>query len=315
MRIPGFAARLILAAAVLACAASSAQPQTPAQTPAMRIAIGAFRSEKQCTLYAVTSGSMSASAHDSAAGYIGPFGAAGARESSASFAKKWRTELVRDCVNNFSALRQSIEAAVAASGHAVVVPAGTRGAYTITGQISEAGVAATSIQGGGVDNRSADAVLNVQFSLRDARGRVVHGALITKRLNIASSSTTGLVDASSAQAGRSVYTQLQREAALAVARSAAFKLDPLRVTSVAERRVRLNYGSPFLALGATVYLQGGGGEQIKGEVVSAFPDSAWVETRGTGDISRVAPGSLASFVEADDPAANGRVYESVDLPF
>lgn len=299
---------------LLGAAMASLTGQALAQSGPLRVSIGSFRSQKQCTLYAVTSGSEQMRARTSAAGAATPFGIAAAGSSDISYKRQWRTQLVRDCVSNFQGLRQSMEAAIAASGHIVVVPAGTRGAYVLSGDIFEPGTTSAQAETSDVVNDSEDAALSLQFSLRDPRGQVVHGSLITKRINLSNTSSTGLVDTSTSTSGNAIYTQLQREASLAIARSVAFKLDPLRVTEVTDRRAKLNYGSPYIALGATVFLQGQAGEQIKGNIVSSFNGFAWVETYGSGNIANVPLGSQASFAEADDPAANGRTYDRVDLP-
>lgn len=285
-----------------------------AQTRTLRVAIGSFTSERQCTTYAVTSGSERFSGGAATAASVGPWSGVAASEASLSYQRRWHTELLRDCVNNFVAVRRSLEAAIASSGHVVVVPIGTRGAYTLTGRVSEAGLMSSSLQAGGATVDSTDVALNVQFSLRDGRGQNIAGSLITKRLNIGSNTSNGLVDYQSSTEGRSIYTQLQREVALAVGRAVVFRLEPLRVVEVAPQRVRLNYGAPLLNAGATVFLMGAGGEPIKGLVANAFNGAAWVETRGNGDVGQVAVGSVASFVEQDDPNANTPVFERVELP-
>lgn len=304
-----------VAIATVGGATAGAAPAGAQSGGTIPVVIGSFTAERQCTLYAVTSGSEAAYSKRSGAGYAGWGGVGYAGSSTFAYARAWRTELVRDCVSNFTALRQSMEAAIAASGKFRVVRAGTPGAYALSGKLSGVGTSTTDVSSGDMSRESADAKISVQFTLKDPRGRIVHGNLITKSIETDNTSGGASTVAATSESGRTVYTQLQREVAFAVARSAAFKLVPLRVTEVNERRVRLNYGTPFLTRGATVFLEGEGGESIKGSVNMTGDGYAWVETRGTGDIGAVAVGSIANFAEADDPAANAPMYDRVELPF
>ncbi len=294
---------------------ASGAPLAQAQPGLIPVVIGSFTTERQCTLYAVTSGSERMSAHSGSAGYAGWGGAGYASSMAFSYARAWRTELVRDCVSNFTALRQSMEAAIASSGKFRVVRAGTPGAYTLTGAMSEVGAGGSGVSTADLDQRRIDARISVQFSLKDSRGRAIHGNMITKSIEIASVTEGASSSAVTSETGRTIYTRLQREVAFAVARSAAFKLVPLRVDEVTERRVRLNYGTPLIARGAVVLLEGPGGESIKCTVNLAGDGYAWAETRGTGDIGGVEPGSTAIYAEADSDEANSPTFERVDLPF
>lgn len=290
-------------------------PDASAQSGLIPVVIGSFTTEKKCTLYAVTSGSEAAYGRSSSAGYAGWGGAGYASSAAFAYARAWRTELVRDCVSNFSALRQSMEAAIASSGKFRVVRAGTPGAYTLTGAMSEVGASGSSVSTPDMDQKRIDAKISVQFSLKDARGRAIHGNMITKTIEIGSTTAGETTTAVTADTGRTIYTQLQREVAFAVARSAAFKLVPLRVEEVTDRRVKLNYGTPLLTRGAVVLLEGPGGEEIKCTIGLAGNGYAWAETRGTGDIGGVEPGSVAVYAEADSPEANSPTFDRVDLPF
>lgn len=290
-------------------------PSANAQGALIPVVIGSFTTERQCTLYAVTSGSEAAYGRSSSAGYAGWGGAGYASSAAFAYARAWRTELVRDCVSNFTALRQSMEAAIASSGKFRVVRAGTPGAYTLTGAMSEVGASGSSVSTPDMDQKRIDAKISVQFSLKDARGRAIHGNLITKRVEIGNATAGETTNSVSAETGRTIYTQLQREVAFAVARSVAFKLVPLRVDEVTERRVRLNYGTPLLTRGAVVLLEGPEGESIKCTIGLAGDGYAWAETRGTGDIGGVRPGSPVVYAEADSDEANSPTFERVDLPF
>lgn len=294
---------------------SIGSPGASAQSGLIPVVIGSFTTERQCTLYAVTSGSESMSSRRSGAGYVGWGGAGYAGSASFAYARAWRTELVRDCVSNFSGLRQSMEAAIASSGKFRVVRAGTPGAYTLTGAMSEVGGSGSSVSTPDMDQKRIDAKISVQFSLKDSRGRAIHGNMITKTIEIGSATGGESTTAVTAETGRTIYTQLQREVAFAVARSAAFKLVPLRVDEVTDRRVKLNYGTPLLARGAVILLEGPGGEEIKCTVGLTGSGYAWAETRGTGDIGAVEPGSVATYAEADSDEANTPTFDRVDLPF
>ncbi len=103
--------------------------------------------------------------------------------------------------------------------------------------------------------------------------------------------------------------------ALAVARLVAFHVVPLRVVSSDGGQIQLNYGSPLLKLGTIVQATSPDGlTTVRYSVTSASPGSAAAQAEGDADASRITPGSVASVIEADDPAANGRRYKKVDLP-
>jgi hypothetical protein len=78
----------------------------------------------------------------------------------------------------------------------------------------------------------------------------------------------------------------------------------------------LNYGSPLLTLGTIVHATSSDGSTtVRYLVTSTSPEGAAAQVDGeVGDWTRIGPDSLASVVEADDPAANERRIEKTDLP-
>jgi len=103
---------------------------------------------------------------------------------------------------------------------------------------------------------------------------------------------------------------------MAIARDVAFKMFPPRVTAVTSGRVALNYPSSFLPLGTVVYLTAANGVSTIKCVVAPGSGGGYatVVPDGAANLSGVTVGSIVNVVDRDDPAAQGRRYERVDLP-
>src|ERR1700761_6424817 len=276
---------------------------SPAQAQSGRpsISVGRITAEQSCTLYQESAGRSDLVAT--------PWAVA---ESSS-----WRTWLVRDCVQNFATIRASLQAALASSGKFTVGSSGGR--YTVTGAISQIGgnlgpAPDVPTSPGGFSVSSTQIFASIEVTLKDASGRIVYGGLLTKHLETGSNIQTPGLATSSSQSGEAVYTELQNQVALAVARLVAFHIEPLRVVSNEGNQIELNYGSPLLSLGTVVHAFGPGGAKLRYLVTSAGPDSSTAELKGDGDPSIIAPGSEATVIESDDDAANERIYKRVDLP-
>jgi hypothetical protein len=280
-------------AAVLIASGAQAQVRT--------VSIGRITSQKACTVYQESAGRSSVVAT--------PYAIA-ASES-------WRTWLVKDCVDNFATMRTSLEAALAATGKFAMKAKGAT--YSVAGAVSDVGMdgdptsrasptAAYSVASSGM-------FVSMDVTLRDASGHTIYGGLLTKRLETGSNIHTPGFDTAASQSGAGVYAELQHQVALAAARLVAFHIEPLRVTGAEGRQIRLNYGAPLLTLGAIIHANSpDGGPPVRYRVVSANADAAFAELDGEGNASRVTSGSTATMVEADDPAANERRIQKVDLP-
>lgn len=278
----------------------------PAHAAKPLVGVGELDSEKTCTLYKLTSGRhREAAAVD---GYVGVY----ASETT------WRDYLVRDCVDHFASLRTSIEAALASSGALTVSPSG-RGAFVVSGRISE-------VSGGGPADPTAPAgdggfaissskmVVNMDVSVRDPSGRIVYGGLLTKNIETGFSMDTPGLSSSSTHSGKAIYTELQHQVALAVARLVTFKIAPLRVSSVSGNHIQLNYGSPLLTMGTLVQVSAPDGSLLRYNVTGAGTGSSEAEYTGDGNTAAITPGNIAMVIEGEDPAANGRRFQRVDLP-
>jgi hypothetical protein len=288
-------ALLLFAAATLPSAANA--------LPTVRV--GPIDSAKSCTLYQLTSG------RHREAGAIDAYGAAYASEDS------WSSYLVRDCVSHFASIRTSLQAALASSGKLAVVPGG--GAYVVSGRISDVSgggpAAPAEINPGGTYAISSSSMfVNMDVTVRDAAGRAIYGGLLTKRIETGSSMQTSGLQTSSSQSGEAVYTELQHQVALAVARLVAFRIVPLQVTSVDGQYIQLNYGAPLLQLGTMVQVTTPDGAIVRYNVTGAGQGSARAAYYGGNDGAHVVPGSTAIVIESDDPAANARRFDKVDLP-
>ncbi|WP_293901125.1 hypothetical protein [Phenylobacterium sp.] len=298
---PGHHRRRIALAAVasLLAFATGAQAQ-PRGGPS--IGVGRITSERTCNLYQESEGRSAV--------VVSPYVIAAA--------SSWRTWLVRDCVDNFASIRTSLEAALASSGKFIVKPGGAT--YVVSGRISDVGGEGGPAPGApssrdGYSISSSKMFVNMDVTVRDAAGRIVYGALLTKSLETGSDISTGGFRATSSQSGQALYTQLQHEVALAVARQVAFHLVPMRVTGGDGRQIQLSYGAPMLTLGTIVMATSAdGATTLRYNVTSAGAGMATAQLDGDGDPSRIGPGSIATVIEADDPAANGRRFKRVELP-
>jgi len=295
--------RLAAAAALLCLAALPATVRAQPRGGAPSISVGRISTERTCNLYEESAGRTAVAA--SAYGYA----------ASAS----WRTWLVRDCVDNFASLRTSLEAALAGSGKLSVRPSG--GAYVVTGRISDIGGEGGAPPASGPQRNSDYAIssssmfVNMDVTVRDAAGRIVFGQLLTKKIETGSDISTGGFRTTTSSSGQGLYTKLQHEVALAVARQVSFRLVPLKVVGGDGRTIQLNYGSPLLTLGTMIQATSpDGGAVARYNVTSATGATATAELEGDGETARIIPGSTAVVLEPDDPASNGRRFKRVELP-
>lgn len=286
-----------------------------AQDAPLRVSIGSFTSQQRCTLYAVTSGSEAMVSDRRGAVAADAYGYAAASRSTMAWARAWRTDLVRDCVSNFTNLRNSVTASLAASGRVTVVPPGTRGALVLSGRVSDVGVASNVVTERGNNESIGDAILTVELSLASPGGRVRFGGSIVKTLTFDEHYQSGDYSSSRTQSDSVTYSRLQRELAFAVSRAVAFHLSPIRVIGNSGRRLRVNYGTPLLTIGGTVNIDGGLATGIiRGTVVAAGTGFADVEAVGGRDLTAVRLGSIATFAEPEDPASSTPAFPNVELP-
>lgn len=245
-------------------------------------------------------------------------GAVESDQSCSLYETYWGAWLVLECQSNFPELRDRLQSAVAESGK-LALSAKTNGRdiprpdYLMTGRVSGLGLTRSKAWDTDycIGKTTVSGTLDIR--LRNSNtGAVVFGGSITKSVEVGSNMVAGSGNCSTNTPARASYAELQRELALAAVRAVSFQLVPLRVTQVQGRRIALNYGTPFLTLGSIVQLQDSQGFLTKYRVNGATTQSATAEP--TGNAAQIAPGAVASFIEKDDPAANGRRFEKVDLP-
>lgn len=234
------------------------------------------------------------------------------------YESSWGTWLVIECRQQFAQLREGLQSALVESGtmnlstmrNGKDVPAPD---LVISGRVQGLGsermgttaadycVAGTRVKG------------SLDLRVREARSnRVIHAATITRSVEVGSHVVGGAGGGcSSGQASREHYDLLQRELALSAARSLAFKLKPLRVVGSQGRTIELNYGGPFLALGTIVQVITASGMSAKYRVTSALGQQSFAAPMGL--TAPVAPGAAADVIDSDDPAANGRRFEKVEI--
>lgn len=265
------------------------------------ISIGAFDAEEACTVYQQYAGRRAEYADD----YV-----------YASYTSFF-TYLVRDCVQNFPSLRTALQAALASSGKF----AQRAGGYVVTGHLSRVsgtgGPApdAPDMGPGGFSITSSSMFVTMDFTVKDARGRIVFGDVVTKKIEVSSDINVNGFRATSSQGGPGLYGVLQKELSQAIARKIAFHFVPLEVIRNEDTEIQLNYGAPLLALGQIVQATAPDGSAVaRYRVTSASSGSALAELEGDGRYQRIVPGSQAIVIESDDPAANGPRFKRTPLP-
>ena len=267
------------------------------------MSVGRISTTKSCTMYRESAGRA---------------GAVATPYAVAAYAS-WRTWWVKDCVDNFATMRASLEAALAASGG---VDLGPGGDYVVNATLSDvsggpgnAAPNAPDMGEGGFSYATSGMRVNIDVTVRDRSGRAVFGTLLTKTIETGFDAKVGTFQASANESGQALYTRLQQQVALAVARAVAFHFTPLRVVGGGGREIQLNYGAPLLTLGTIVEATSpDGSTAVRYNVLSAASGSARARFEGGGDPSRIVPGSRAVVIEADDPAANARRFDKVELP-
>ena len=265
------------------------------------ISIGTIASTKACTTYMMASGKSTLSAN----------------RNSIYASESWRTWLVKDCVQNFPTMRTSLEAALASSGHFVVGAGGYRVNLTLSdvGARASAVVNASGYAPEAYASQSSSLFINIDVAITDKAGRVVYGGVLTKNLPLSSASGANEFVQADAQDGKGVYTQLQHEAALAAARVVIFHIDPVKVLGHSGNQIKLDYGQPILPFGGIVRVKAANGfDDIRFRVTTSDDGSAVAEKDGDGNVNDIAPGTTATFVENDSPAANARRFKREELP-
>lgn len=245
-------------------------------------------------------------------------GAIGSDSDCAIYETYWGSWLVVECRKNFPEFRDRLQSAIAESGSlALSTQTGGRDLpapkYVVTGRITGLGVTQSHASAEDYCIGRATIAASLDLRMRDAvTGAVVYGGTITKNVEIGSHIVAGDSNCGTNAPSRASYATVQREAALAAARALAFRVSPLRVTGVQGRKIALNYGVPMLSLGMIVDVPDGFGTPVRYRVTGAMAGRAVADP--VGDAAAIASGTVANVVESDDPAANGRRFEKVDLP-
>lgn len=222
----------------------------------------------------------------------------------------WGGWLILECRNNFAALRDRLQSALAESGR---FRPGAGAGYVVTGAITELGVTSTGSTGRDYGVSSTRATASLDLRVRDsASGRIVYAGTVTKSVEVGMSVATDTGRTDSASSPRAVYAALQREVSLAAARAIAFQVDPLRVTAVSGRQIRLNYGAPLLDIDATIQVADAAGFPVRFRVTNVMPDGVIADLSGSP--RQVMPGATAMFIEDSGPGAGMNRFARVELP-
>ena len=227
----------------------------------------------------------------------------------------WGLWIIDECRNNFQALAARVGSAIQESGRLVLSNPRGRAApsYRLSGAMTELGVNRSGFSdSGGSAQDVSEAVGAFDFRLIDVRtGQVVLARTVTRRVEIGGVTSARGVTGYNSNDAQAVYTEIQRQIGLDVARSVAFHVDPLRLTYVEGRDIGLNYGSPLIEMGSMVQVSSGRGRAARYRVIDVTPNGAVAEAIGAERATDV--GNIVNFV--DDPdVQNGRRYRRVELP-
>lgn len=321
------APRILILVAVCLTAAANAEP-----AKRVSINVGAIKSAQKCTFYegirynskSSSSGSSSGYVSGSESGYAGAYGAGGSSRFSAGGKSSYResnttsleTYFVKDCVTNFEGIRAAVQAALASSGSVTVGPGG----YTLTGRIEDvvptaSGFAEKAAYGQAYGNVNEGLKVSMNVTVSDRAGRIVFGAPVTATIETGSASVVRGTVQANVSSGEGLYSLLQREVAMVAARKVAFHFSPLLVVGGGGRSIQLNHGSPLLEVGGLVSVMSADGGSAATYRISAVGDgNALAQQIGDANSNGVGPGSRASIIEKDDPAANQSVMQRVELP-
>lgn len=230
----------------------------------------------------------------------------------------WGNWLVIECRKNFPQFRERLQSAIAESGTlSLFTQAGGTDLpaprYVVTGRITGLGVTTSRASAEDYCIGRATVAASLDLRMRDAvTGAVVYGGTIIKNVEIGSHVVAGGSDCGTNAPSQASYATVQRETALAAARALAFRVSPLRVSGIQGRKIALNYGAPMLSLGMIVEVPDGFGTPVRYRVTGSMAQRSVAVP--TGDGGEVVTGTVANVVESDDPAANGRRFEKVELP-
>jgi hypothetical protein len=320
---------LLLGMVTIGSIAASVQAQ-PKQT--VTIKVGSIETAQECTLYegvrysneSRASGSSSGYVAASGSGYATPYGGGGsasmsaAQRSSYSASSKtsFETYFVEDCTSRFEGIKAAVEAALASTGASTIGPGG----YTLTGRVEDIvpvtdGYVDRAASGRAYGNISNRLKVTMSIKVADRSGKVIFGYPVATEIETDYAGASRGSASASAMSGEVVYSLLQRQLSLAVARKVAFYFKPLIVSQGSQKRIELNYGAPLLDVGSMLTVNGrDSATSARYRVTSVGGNSALAEQIGDADSRDIGIGSVATVIEAGDKAANQSVLERVELP-
>lgn len=184
---------------------------------------------------------------------------------------------------------------------------------TLSARVSPQGMTASVASGRDYCVGGTRLAGSVDVRMRNAAtGVVIWGGMVTTSVSVGSDMVAGGDGCSAMTPGSASYRRLTTALALAVARRVTFRITPLRVVAVEGRSVILNRGAPLVPLGAVVQATGPSGIPVRLRVTAASGTTA--SATFAGDPAALQPGAIAEVLDQDDPGANARRYEKVDLP-
>lgn len=228
-----------------------------------------------------------------------------------AFVGCWGLWILVECRNNFAPMQARLQSALHESGRFSAAGAG-RGDYVATGRVTEMGLVSSTASGRDYQLSGSRAVATLDLLVQErSSNRTIYAGTVSASVDAGSGISTDGSSFTEERNARAVYAELQRELALSASRAAAFAVEPLRVTAVSGRQVRLNYGAPLLTLDASVQVADVSGFPVQYRVTGVMPDGAVAEA--AVPVS-VAPGALASVIDARDAPGGMNRFPRVELP-
>jgi len=290
--------------------------QTRQETRMQSIGVSELSSQLDCTIYEESSGTDTTVTRSRSGVYADPFAVVGVNSTAQATFSTWKTWYVKDCVDHFPSLKLSLRSALAAARMPLNVTSGKADLY-LSGALS-----ATSSESSPLIT-DADTKISIKynrmkiffnFEVRDKSGQVIYGdqaqASVDEDSQISAMGTT----IKESRSGEGLYSKLEQNMAVAVARKIALHFKPIRPVSIESDVIVLNYGNYILPVGSKLRATNGKGFSVFLNVVSSDDFNSVANIDGDGSEIEITPDWVISFLDSENPNTNGRRFKRNDLP-
>lgn len=226
----------------------------------------------------------------------------------------WGDWLLAVCRTQFPQMRERLKSSIteALFASSTVPSYGLSYRISISGTVGDLTTDVSKTSGHNFCVSSAHAIGTLDWIARiGSQGQSIGGST-NKSVEVAYDNKNGNSYCNTATQSNVSFDKLQTELSRATARNIAFKLNPLRVTSIEGNRIQLNYGSPVLSLGMRVSVGGNSAFPVKYEIVNTGDTFAWAKPYG--DLGEINVGDRVKLIESDSLENNARRFEGGELP-